>query len=58
MTVQRPVISLGASWLLLIAGPHGDSLSTVTPGSYHILVIYLFIFRDRGREGEREGEKH
>ena len=29
----------------------------------HILIIYfkrfyLFIFRGRGREGEREGEKH
>ena len=23
-----------------------------------LLFIYLFIFRERGREGEREGEKH
>ena len=22
------------------------------------LIFYLFIFRERGREGEREGEKH
>ena len=26
--------------------------------SYHIAFIYLFIFRERGQEGEREGEKH
>ena len=27
------------------------------PGNYFFLKI-LFIFRERGREGEREGEKH
>ena len=25
---------------------------------YLLLIFYLFIFREKGREGEREGEKH
>ena len=25
---------------------------------YMCIILYLFIFKEKGREGEREGEKH
>ena len=51
--------------MLALMLPSGESSlsslkSSLTPGSFFIFFIkrfYLFIFRERGREGEREGEK-
>ena len=36
----------------------GGDLSIQIPCLFFFLRFYLFCFRERGREGEREGEKH
>ena len=44
---------------LLFLNPLGKSnIIHSNCGVFFKECIYLFIFRDRGREGEREGEKH
>ena len=37
---------------------HFPNPNKVQKESFHFLKKILFIFRERGREGEREGEKH
>ena len=36
----------------------GSPASEAPPPDSKVFRIYLFIFRERGMEGEREGEKH
>ena len=50
MTFIRPRVVL--TWILC------SSDFSVGKGYFFKRFIYLFTFRERGREGEREGEKH
>ena len=52
--VHRPwVLQLlsSASWVFL-------GHNSISPGAFFLDFIYLFIFKERGREGGREGKKH
>ena len=42
----------------IVSWGHGSALGFCGYSSLFFKGFYLFIFRERGREGEREGEKH